>query len=251
MSKMTLLEMVQNILSALDSDEVTSINDTIEALQVATVIKETYLEQFNNIEIPEFRGLIKLDAVSDLSKPNYLKFPTNVDKVDWIKYRNDSNGGRFELVEYYTPEEFFSKISDNISTSDNVTSSEDPAGITYFIKDNQQPCFYTITDDNYLVFDSYDSALDSTLQSSKTFCYGTKQQSFVLEDAFIPVLDSSLFPLLLAEAKAVCFINFKQISSAKEEQRARRQRARMQNDQYKTRAAQKKARKQFNYARIR
>ena len=41
--KFTLLEMVQEILSDMDSDEVDSIEDTVEAEQVATIVRSTYL----------------------------------------------------------------------------------------------------------------------------------------------------------------------------------------------------------------
>ena len=60
-----------------------------------------------------------------------------------------------------------------------------------------------------------------------------------MEDDFVPPLDANLFPLLLAESKGVCFINLKQVSSSKEEQRARRQRIRMQRDQWRSKQAQK------------
>jgi hypothetical protein len=39
LEKMTLLEMTQNILSAMNSDEVNSITDTVESLQVAEEIQ--------------------------------------------------------------------------------------------------------------------------------------------------------------------------------------------------------------------
>ena len=42
MAKLTLLDMTQNILSALDSDPVDSIDETVEAVQVAELIKEAY-----------------------------------------------------------------------------------------------------------------------------------------------------------------------------------------------------------------
>jgi hypothetical protein len=41
MAKMTLLEIVQDILSDMDSDEVNSINDSVESLQLAQMIKST------------------------------------------------------------------------------------------------------------------------------------------------------------------------------------------------------------------
>ena len=42
MAKMTVLEMVQDILNDMDSDEVNSINDTIEAQQVANTVRTVY-----------------------------------------------------------------------------------------------------------------------------------------------------------------------------------------------------------------
>jgi hypothetical protein len=47
MAKMTLLEMTQDILSDMDSDEVNSINDSVESLQVAQIIKTTYFNIVN------------------------------------------------------------------------------------------------------------------------------------------------------------------------------------------------------------
>jgi hypothetical protein len=251
--KMTLLEMTQNILSALDSDEVNSISDTIEALQVAYVIKETFDEQFNNIEIPELRGLIKLDGLSDVLTPNYMKVPDAVKDFEWIKYRDDRNNNKFKNVCYMTPEEFLEQQFQYSSSSGDTFLTTDPiSGVQYYIKTNKAPDYYTSFDDKYLAFDSYDLDYENTLQSSKSAAFGTKEFSFPLEDTFIPPIDANLFPLLLAEAKSVCFINVKQTGSSKEEQRARRQRIRMQNDQYKSKPAQaRKFGTERNFARNR
>jgi hypothetical protein len=64
-------------------------------------------------------------------------------------------------------------------------------------------------------------------------CWGQFEQQFQLVDTYIPLLDTDLFPLLLAEAKSACFINIKQVSSSKEEQRARRLRSWAQKEQWK------------------
>ena len=40
--KTTLLQLVQSILSDMDSEEVNGISDTIEAKQIASVIEDTY-----------------------------------------------------------------------------------------------------------------------------------------------------------------------------------------------------------------
>lgn len=233
MSKMTLLEMVQNILSAMDSDEVNSITDTTESLQVAEVIKETYFEVFNGLDLPETEALFQLDSLSDAAKPNYLKIPDDVEKLLWVKYK-DFTTGKFVDLYYKHPSDF---LETQLMLSSDDFTTVDPSGIQYLIKNNRAPTCFTIFDDSYLATDSFDSGNESTLQSSNSMAYGYKEFDFTMEDDFVPALDSNLFPLLLAEAKSVCFNNFKQIANPKEEQKARRQRIRMQRDKFKSKQA--------------
>lgn len=251
MSKMTLLEMTQNILSAMDSDEVNSIHDTVESEQVIKVIKETFYDLFGPLNIPEHNTIVKLSGVGDLTRPNYLKFPDNVKHVAWIKYRNDANNGKFQDLEYYAPDEFFRRVLQSDSDIDNTQVIEDFSGVSYYIKNNQDPHFYTVLDDKYIVTNSYDSTYDSTLQASKTFCWGWVEKEWEDQDDFIPPIDSELFPFLLAEAKSVCFINFKQVASQKEEQRSRRQRIAFQHRKFKDNNQRKKSEQGTNYARNR
>ena len=250
---MTLLEIVQNILSAMDSDEVNSISDTTESLQVATVVKETYEEQFNNITTPSLINLFRFEGLSALASPNYLKVPDDIDNFKWVKYKDDRNNGRFDPVDFVSPEEFLDRAYQYDSSSTNVFLTADPVtNVEYYVKNNASPKCYTVFNDQYLAFDSYDSTYDTTMQQIKSIGFGTKRSTFLLEDTFIPVLSNNLFPLLLAEAKAVCFINFKQISNVKEETKARRQRIRMQNDQFRGKTQQARhTSTETNYARNR
>jgi len=48
MPKLTVLDMVQDVLSDMDSDEVSSIDDTVEAMQVAQIIKTAFYEVIND-----------------------------------------------------------------------------------------------------------------------------------------------------------------------------------------------------------
>lgn len=229
MAKRTLLAMTQNILSAMDSDEVNSISDTVESLQVAEVIRETYEELFQNTVIPEFKILAQLEGLGDTDKPTYMRIPDNMDKIEWIKYDYETDGTTYETITYLTPAEFF-EFTVKRAGSDSTVEVTDDSGVKIWIVDNVNPTYWTTFDDEYIVFDSYNSDLDSTMQTSKSLTYGPRIYEFTMEDDFIPHLDSNLFPMLLAEAKSVCFANFKQMPNAKEEQRSRRQRVRVQND---------------------
>ncbi len=228
--KMSLLAMTTNILSAMDSDEVNSINDTVEALQVAEVVRETFFDVFGNLELPVRSSLIQLEALNDVDRPNYLKIPDNVKSVTWIKYnyREDGDTDWREVI-WLDPETF---IKRQISVSDG-TLITDLSGVVYPISTDENPRHYTSFDNTHLVFDSYNSSVDSTLQTSQSLTYGYVYPNFELEDNFVPELDANYFPILLAEAKSTCFVNFKQESNAKEEQKAKRGRMRVQNDLWK------------------
>lgn len=234
MSKMTLLEITQNILSSMDSDEVNSISDTVESLQVAEVVRETYNELFSNIDIPELKVLVKLDGLSDPDHPNYLQIPDNVKEVFWIKYDAQTNGQTdYVTVEYLPPENFVHMLIKRLGQS-NFTEIEDlNSGVRLNIFNNKNPKFWTTFDDKNLCFDSWNQSLDTTLQQSKSMAWAQLDPVFEMSDLFVPIIDTNLFPLLLSEAKQACFVNFKQVSNSKEQERSHRQRIRAQNDMWR------------------
>lgn len=221
MIKKTLLEMVQNILSAMDSDEVNSIGDTIEALQVAEVVRDTYEAMVVAEDLAGLEGLVKLDASQDLSRPNVLKAPRELEKADWIRY-NDKE------VVYLTPGAFVRRSLGHNLDNPNVLLVD---GIK--ILNNQDPRYYTSFDDTELFFESYNAAEDNTLQQSKTMVWGKKFYNFEMSDEFIPELPPAMFPRLLSEAKATCFVLFKQVANSKAEAMSRNLKVKSQNDRYR------------------
>lgn len=227
--KMTLLEMVQNILSAMDSDEVNSIGDTVESLQIAEGVRDAYFDLVSGLDLPEHVQLVHLDAYNDPERPNYLKVPSNVKKIKWIKYNNFTDGhDDYRDVAYLEPDEFLDRQFriTNYDYTQVITSGSLILPVWW----NENPRFWTSFDDETIVFDGYNNTLDNTLQSSKSLCLAVIEPDFNMEDDFIPKLDGNLFPTLLAEAKSSAFINHKQVSNSKEEQRAKRGRVRFQND---------------------
>lgn len=250
MAKMTLLEMVQNILSSMDSDEVNSINDTIESQQVAEVIKETYYYLFSTIELPERVGFVRLNGLGDLDKPNYLEIPSNVISLIWLKYLDSSDGKYYDL-EFVPQTEFIERIAQYNSSSSDVTTVTDTSGVIYYVKNNQRPRKYTILNDKYIVTDGYNSTYDTTLQASKSFGWGEVEDTWENEDGFIPNIDNDLFPLLLSEAKSTCFITLKQIANQKEEQKSRKGRVHLQYRKWKDKRERGEIFEGVNYAKRR
>ena len=60
MAQRTLLRLVQDILSSLDSDEVNSISDTPESLQVANIVRTTYEDLVSLLDLPEHFSFFEL-----------------------------------------------------------------------------------------------------------------------------------------------------------------------------------------------
>lgn len=234
---MTLLAIVQNIASALESDNVNSITDTVESYQIALEVQTAYYELLAALDIPSDDSLILLDGLGDTTKPNYLKIPTTVKEINWFKYDYRANGvsGDYITIQYLTPEEFVSRMIGNQGTSTGLpyTLVTDFSGAKLTVLSTQNPTFWTTFDNKYIITDSYNSTVDSTLQQSKSLCWGQNNLTFTLQDSYVPILDENLFPLLLAESKSACFANIKQMPSQKDEQRAHRQLIRAQNGFWK------------------
>lgn len=86
MANPTLLEITQEILSALDSDSVNSISDTVEATQVATIVKRKYYDILSRGNLPDQQILLQLTASGDATKPTLMYLPAGTVQIDWIKY---------------------------------------------------------------------------------------------------------------------------------------------------------------------
>lgn len=95
--------MVQNILSRLSSDEVNSIGDTTESLQVATILQTTYFNLVSRAGLPDQMQLFQLTPSNDPTKPVLMFKPANVDKIDWLKYldTNPNDSGQVDQFGSY------------------------------------------------------------------------------------------------------------------------------------------------------
>lgn len=248
--KRTLLDYTQHILSALNSAEVNSIGDTTESLQVAEILRTTYYNILGRAELPEHEKLFQLTASTDATKPVLMFRPNEgVAKLNWVQYFNtnmlgsqtgegsmqhdldlDLNesdvglGGAsppaYQNVQILPLLEFLSMINSLDVTQPNVssfifkdqlyTTSELADSFVLNYRNDKQPQYCTVIQDYYFIFDSFDNTQDSTLQSSKTLCYGIITPNWQAVDSFIPDLDDWAVPLLLNEAKAAAFYELKQ-----------------------------------------
>ncbi len=197
---MTLLEMVQDILSDMDSDVVSSIDDTVEAGQVAQIVKTAYYKLMSaRDDWPFLRTFTSLTGLADVANPTKMRIPTGMNKIYWIKYNKKD-------VSYLEPKAF----RDLIDAREELADVIDADGYRL----DADPQYWTTYDDDYVYFDSRDEDVDSTLQESKADCYGIVEPSWTASDSFVPTLPPKMFPTLLADAKGTSFMSLKQQANA-------------------------------------
>lgn len=234
--KMTLLEIVQDVLNDMDSDEVNSIGDTVEATQIANICRSTYYDVITTYNLPEHTELMTVSGLSNSNRPNYMD-ADSVTEIKELRYNVSETPGELEykLIGYVSPDEFIQRIITRDTSQTEVIIVTDPTnGIALPIINNKMPDYYTSFDDRYLCFDSYDSAVDTTLQTSKTMVLGVKIPTFTMVDSAVPDLDDTVFPYYLAEVKSRAMSLFKGGPDIKVEQFARKHRYFQRNNRWKT-----------------
>ena len=233
--KKTLLEIVQDILNDMDSDEVNSIADTVEAAQIAQICQSVFYDVITTVDLPEHDELMTVAGLSNSTKPNFMD-ANSVTEIKELRYNVSETSGELEykLIPYLTPTEFVQNILQRDTSASNVITVADPtSGISLPILNDKMPDFYTSFDDRYLCFDSYLATVDTTLQTSKTMVIGTKIPTFTVSDSAVPDMDDTIFPYYIAECKSRAFSMLKGGADMKVEQFARKHRYFQRNNRWK------------------
>lgn len=236
----TLLDMTQDILRSMKLDDVNTLTDSSEALLVANTIKNTYYDLLSNRNIPEHFELDQLTALGDSSTPAIMQFPSDVERVEWIKYDKRQSVTdtqlRFEDVKYKDPTAFIRMVNgwDSTDTTNYGTQVDPKSGLTLIYRKLNNPEWWTTFDDDYVIFDGFDSGIDSSLQASKTQVYAKLDPTFTISDTFTPDLDANLFPLLFNVSKAAASIEVKKEQNPVAGQAARSQLIAGQSKRHKT-----------------
>lgn len=226
MSKPNLLEIVQEILSDMDSDVVNSIDDTEEAGQVAQIVKSTYDAMISNRNWPHTKRLVNLLASTDNLLPTHMTISEEIKEMISVYYDKRSSGEtryKFTPITWLEPDDFLRYTNKRDNDSADVDVINDPSGIKLLIANNKAPTYYTSFDDTVLVFDSYNHDVDDTLQSNKTQARAYVIPTFSLADDFTPDLPKEAFPALIEEAKSKAQLKLRQMQDIKAEQEAGRQ----------------------------
>lgn len=237
MGKQTLLQTVQGVLAELVSDEVNSIGDTNEAMVVANIVRRTYIDIANEMDLPADRDITSLEPYSDTTKPTFLKIPENVSKVIWLKYdvRTSTAGNKaYTDITWMAPDDFISYVNARPSTdTTNYKVVMYSADVPLIINKKAGPTYWTCFDDNTIIFDNFNSSVDSTIQASKTLAYVEKSPELVLADATIINLPENLNSLLYTMALTRCSLDLNKEPNQKGERNESRMRVRAMRNKWR------------------
>lgn len=235
MAKMTNLQMVQNILSSMDSDNVNSISDTEEAGQVELVLQESYEEITTRRKWNHQNKTRQLEGVSDVTKPNKLRIPTEVTRVNNFRWKVYADGvipptvdqdNSWKLLRWRDPSDFIAHVQGRnvaqLEEQNRVLVVYNDDGVEMPMMTDVQPEFWTSFDDEFIWMDNFQTDNANTATPDRTAIDATQQKLWVSGDDEIADLPTEMFPLLLAEAKSAAWLNFKGQQNVKAEQVARR-----------------------------
>lgn len=228
MAKQSLLGIVQDILSSLNSDGVNSITDTREAQQIAVECKRVFYHMVNSKVWPSTQGLVQLDASVDITKPNFLVLKEALIHMDDVRYdcrKAPSDAPNYQKLTYLDYREFLNLVMNRNPADADVQTVMDYRGTPLFIYSNQSPTYFTCFDNTHIVFDSYDLAVDTTVQASKTQVFSSVEPVFLLQDDFIPDIPAHMFSYYTTECLAWCFVMIKEMANEKVELVAAEQKA--------------------------
>lgn len=184
---LTLLDTINYCLDYMDGFRVSTIDDTIESQQIASIAEKVFYDLVEDVFNDEkMSDLIQLESLADSTKPNYLKLPERANRIyeSSVMY-NTATDGSIEMTEidYMPPKDFLSYIGKREldATSQLVT---DFSGYVMVILNDQMPKYYTDFDDEYLVFDSYNSGVESTLQGTKSGVLTKVRRTWTTDESY-------------------------------------------------------------------
>lgn len=213
---MNLLEVINDVLDSTKSFPVSDWNDTAESRIVAGIIKRQ-VQLLNDGK--EFKSLRTLIALSDPDKPTNFLYPSQVDEVYWIKYKDST--GQYKLVHYLDPIEFINKMDINDSTDSN-TQLVDMNGVKITITTNRHPKYWTSFDDQTIIMDSFESTVDGTLQESKTQTYVRETADFEFSNTYELPVNPDSEASLLEHCISSAYVEIKGTANPKAEAQARK-----------------------------
>ncbi len=145
----------------MDSEDVNSISDTVEAQQVASVVEDTYFNIIAARDIPEHNKLIPLISLADNTKPTHFTYPARTKQLIRIDYNiGTAASPDYREIVYVEPLVFMDRMDE---TAKKVTTVDQ--SVELFVGNDKDPSYYTSFNDNHIIMDAYDASVEAKFSS--------------------------------------------------------------------------------------
>lgn len=161
----TLLDMVNACLIDINRPTVETVGGSVDAMKVEQIYKQIYLSLIARKLWPFRKEVISLDSISDVNRPVVMSIPDNVERIEEVLYGYD----RHVPITYVEPEQFLASHQADGTNKIEVTVSSKGR---VFVSNDAAPTCWTSFDDKEIVFNSYDSSKEDTLNSSNCMAIG-------------------------------------------------------------------------------
>lgn len=174
--KLTLLDIVQRTLSALDSNNVSSVDDSVESEQVVLIVQRI-MDEINGRR--DWKWLKKEGTLLAATDTNTASLPEDILSLKTVWYDNKE-------LEYKYPQDFKYILSKRSTEEDNINNDG--------VYTDRVPKYYTSFDDDIITFDAYE---DSGIIIAKTYIYYDAIPDTLWDDSDIPDIPARFHDVVL------------------------------------------------------
>ena len=192
--QLTLLELVQDMLTATDSEAVSSVGDTEEAGMCVNIANRAFEYMTHKIKWRHFKQLGSLTSATNL---NEMTVPSGTISIDpeFVYYDG-------EIIMYMEPEVFLAITITRLTSESNITTSN---GVKVY--SDRNPSYFTSFDDETLVFDAYPAG--GLVTNAASVIVWITPTSRLTADAEVFDLPSQAFPALCAKCLSLALNEIK------------------------------------------
>lgn len=239
MAKRTILQLVQQLGEAIGSDEIDTLNETIEASEIATILEQTVTEVISRKRWEFIKDRVRQLQLRSAGSTqlNTLAIPIDVTRVNCLRYRDTNNTDvtTFIDLQYMQPCDFIDFVQARNSSDANITAIANDDGVLINVLTDNAPTRWTSFDEENITFDAYDASVGT----------GNLIADSVIIADIVPVIDYTdpdatlkvperMETLIYNEALSTCAIRLRQTVDPKAERVARRQHVSLRENEHIT-----------------
>lgn len=230
MKRYTLLQMIQEVAASLNADEITTLDESIEAVDIKRVVLQALESISTRREWYWRQHKLRAGTIPSAGSLRVvMNLPSDCDTIEEIKYQSSADVSSllsYKPLTYLFPEEFLALVASRNPTDPNVdTIATLPDSRPIYIYNNKAPQYYTQFAEGQIVCDSYNQDVDPTgIDAAKTMvlCTVNIDTSGATLASWVPDIPTRFFPLWLAESIAAASVLLRQMDNGRAEREARR-----------------------------